>query len=222
MRRRAADTVPLSELLDEAREKSLAILRQRGWGGGVALTAPEESGTTLISEEEVGAAAELIGISAVKYADLKNNPRTNYTFSFERMLDLKGNTAVYLLYAVARILSIVRKAAKDPTQLAEHHMPPLTHPTERALAMQLCRFPEVLDGVMDDLSLNRLCEYLYDVSTRFNEFFRDCRVLGDPLEVSCSRQGFTTQNERLVLCEATVLVMKKTLNLLGIEHLEKI
>jgi arginyl-tRNA synthetase len=191
-RTRSSDTVRLADLLDEARERCLAQMRERG-------------GREDLSEEELQVAAEAMGYSAVKYADLNQNRATNYTFSFDRMLDLKGNTAVYLLYAHARINSIVRKAGVEPA--AAGAAIALVAPEEAALGLAISRFPEAVEATVAELMPNRLTDYLYDLSAKFNEFYGACTVIGSEQQAS-----------RLQLCEATAVVMRKCFDLLGITY----
>ena len=152
-----------------------------------------------------------MGYGAVKYADLGQNRNTNYTFSFDRMLDLKGNTAVYLLYAHARINSIVRKAGLEPgaagAAVAAAGELSLGAPEEVALALAISRFPEAVDAVLCELMPNRLTDYLYDLSAKFNEFYGACTVLGSEQQAS-----------RLALCEATAVIMRQCFDLLGIQY----
>jgi arginyl-tRNA synthetase len=149
---------------------------------------------------------------AVKYADLKSNRMTNYRFSFDDMLSLQGNTAVYLLYAHARIASIIRKAGRDPYAEAKAGAQiELKHPFEVALALHIARFPEALDATLMDLLPNRLTDYLYELSTFFNQFYTECQVVGSPEETS-----------RLLLAEAAAATMRQTLELLGITPLYRI
>ena len=193
-RTRSSETVRLADLLDEAKARCLAQMRERG-------------GREDASEAELETAAAAMGYGAVKYADLNQNRATNYTFSFDRMLDLKGNTAVYLLYAHARINSIVRKSGLDPAAVAAGGPLALGAPEEVALALALARFPEAVEAVLVELMPNRLTDYLYDLSAKFNEFYAVCTVLGSPEQAS-----------RLQLCEATALVMRQCFELLGIEY----
>ncbi|KAK3262740.1 hypothetical protein CYMTET_28419 [Cymbomonas tetramitiformis] len=160
---------------------------------------------------ELAHAAEAMGYGAVKYADLHSNRTSNYTFSFDRMLDLKGNTAVYLLYAHARIASIVRKAGRDMEGLPDNARITLDHPMELQLAKSLSAFPEAVEDALDELAPNRLCDYLYDVSGKFNEFYGECKVIGSEEEES-----------RLMLCEATAMIMRQCFQILGITPLMRI
>lgn len=195
---RSGDTVRLVDLLDEARERSLKILKDRAQSDD-------------LTEEEQLSAAEAIGYGAVKYADLKSNRLTNYKFSFDRMLDLNGNTAVYLLYAHARIASIVRKSGMDIEALKENAQVELVHPSELGLAKAILRFPEVVESVLQDLMPNKLCDFLYELSEYANDFFTNCRVIGTEQQAS-----------RLLLCEATAITMRKTFDLLAIRYLMRI
>lgn len=97
-------------------------------------------------------------------------------FSFDDMLDLRGNTAVYMLYAHARIASIIRKVGKDPSTLVGTAQLRLDHPAEVALAMHIARFPEAVEVVLDELAPNRLTEYVYDLAEKFSVFYQDCKV----------------------------------------------
>ncbi|XP_021741391.1 arginine--tRNA ligase, cytoplasmic-like isoform X1 [Chenopodium quinoa] len=191
-RTRSSEVVRLVDLLDEAKNRSKEALVERGkdkeW-----------------SEEQLLQTAEAVGYGAVKYADLKNNRLTNYTFNFDQMLNDKGNTAVYLLYAHARICSIIRKSGKDIEELKKNGQVVLDHSDERALGLHLLHFSEIVEEACTNLLPNVLCEYLYNVSEFFTKFYSNCQVVGSPEETS-----------RLLLCEATAVVMRKCFKLLGI------
>uniref|UniRef100_A0A5B6Z789 arginine--tRNA ligase n=1 Tax=Davidia involucrata TaxID=16924 RepID=A0A5B6Z789_DAVIN len=191
-RTRSTEVVKLVDLLDEAKSRCKAALIERG-------KADEWTG------EELEKTAEAVGYGAVKYADLKNNRLTNYTFNFDQMLNDKGNTAVYLLYAHARICSIIRKSGKDIEELKKTGKIELAHPDERALGLHLLQFAEIVEEACTNLLPNVLCEYLYNLSEYFTKFYSNCQVVGSAEETS-----------RLLLCEATAVVMRKCFNLLGL------
>lgn len=197
-RTRATEVVRLVDLLDEAKNRSKAALIERG-------KAAEWT------EEELEKTAEAVGYGAVKYADLKNNRLTNYTFNFDQMLNDKGNTAVYLLYAHARICSIIRKSGKDIEELKKSESIALDHPDERTLGLHLLQFAEIVEEACTNLLPNVLCEYLYNLSENFTKFYSNCQVVGSAEETS-----------RLLLCEATAVVMRKCFHLLGIVPVYKI
>eukprot|EP00879_Flechtneria_rotunda_P008355 GHRR01008752.1.p1 GENE.GHRR01008752.1~~GHRR01008752.1.p1 ORF type:complete len:557 (+),score=163.22 GHRR01008752.1:140-1810(+) len=198
---RSGDVVRLVELLDEAKTRCKEAIKARR----------EEAGEE-VDEAELEAASNAMGYGAVKYADLKNSRTTNYKFNFDAMLDLRGNTAVYLLYAHARISGIVRKSGRDVDALiASGSGVVLDHPKERELAMALVRFPEAVEDMLDELMPNRLTDYLYSLSEVFNSFYTECKVLGSKQEDS-----------RLILVEATARIMRQCFSLLGITPLYKI
>ncbi|MEA5515357.1 arginine--tRNA ligase [Nodularia sp. UHCC 0506] len=201
---RSGDTVRLRDLLDEAVIRARADLEAR-------LKEEEREET----EEFISEVAEVVGISAVKYADLSQNRTSDYIFSYDKMLDLKGNTAPYMLYAYARIQGISRKGGINFAALGENVKVVLQHDTELALAKYLLQFDEVILGVEEELRPNRLCEYLYELSKKFNQFYdrnQGVRVLEaeEPLRTS-----------RLVLCDLTARTLKQGLDLLGIRVLER-
>ncbi|KAL1533287.1 arginine--tRNA ligase [Salvia divinorum] len=197
-RTRSTETVKLVDLLIEAKTRCKTALIERG---------KDKEWT----EEELDKTAEAVGYGAVKYADLKNNRTTNYTFSFDQMLNDKGNTAVYLLYAHARICSIIRKSGKDIEELKKTGKIDLAHPGERILGLHLLQFAEVVEESCTNLLPNGLCEYLYNLSEYFTGFYTNCQVVGSAEETS-----------RLLLCEATSVVMRKCFHLLGITPVYKI
>lgn len=197
-RTRNTEVVRLVDLLDEAKTRSKAALIERG---------KDKEWTA----EELEQTAEAVGYGAVKYADLKNNRLTNYTFNFDQMLNDKGNTAVYLLYAHARICSIIRKSGKDIEELKKTGTLILDHVDERALGLHLLQFAEIVEEACTNLLPNKLCEYLYNLSEYFTKFYSNCQVVGSPEETS-----------RLLLCEATATVMRKCFHLLGIVPVYKI
>ncbi|XP_068651959.1 arginine--tRNA ligase, cytoplasmic-like isoform X2 [Aristolochia californica] len=201
-RTRATEVVRLVDLLDEAKNRSKTELKQRLENNGKIAE---------WSEEELERTAEAVGYGAVKYADLKNNRLTNYQFSFDAMLNDKGDTAVYLLYAHARICSIIRKSGKDVEELKKLENLILGHEDERALGLHLVQFSEIVEEVCTNLLPNLLCDYLYKLSEKFTRFYTSCQVVGSPEECS-----------RLLLCEATAVVMRKCFDLLGIVPVYKI
>ncbi|KAK9866028.1 hypothetical protein WJX84_002736 [Apatococcus fuscideae] len=197
--RSGGDIVKLVELLDEAKERCAATIKER-----------RED----ISEEELDTASSAMGYGAIKYADLKNHRTTNYKFDFDAMCDLKGNTAVYLLYAHARIASIVRKADRPEVSdgtLAKSSSIDLQHPAEIALALHLIRFPEALEDMLEDLTPNRLTEYLYLLTDKFNTFYTNCHVIGEKEEDS-----------RLLLVQSVAVIMRQCFFLLGLTPLYRI
>jgi len=195
-RTRSGETERLLDLLNAAIEEADRILAERS---------PE------MPEEERKPLAKALGIGAIKYADLSCHRTSDYLFSYERMLRFEGNTAAFLMYAYVRVAGIKRKVKATVEDLLDSHEKILLeHPSEIALGIHLAQFSEALEQVADDLSPNRLTDYLYSLAENFNAFFRDCRVEGSP-----------QQNSRLLLCEIVAKVMKQGLEILGVKIVEK-
>lgn len=162
-----------------------------------------------VEEPELSRRAQILGINAVKYADLSCMRTQDYMFSYERMLKFEGNTAAFIMYSYVRILSIMRKVGVDVNKLKIDELK-LTHPAERALALHLAQFAETVEYVTRELYPHRLCDYLYTLAQHFNGFFRDCRVEGVP-----------EQSSRLLLCDLSAKVFKQGMALLGLKVLDR-
>jgi arginyl-tRNA synthetase len=201
LKTRSGETVRLKDLLDEAVIRSRADLETR--------LAQENRQET---EEFIANVAKVIGISAIKYADLSQNRTSNYIFSYDKMLALQGNTAPYLLYAYVRVQGIGRKGNIDFNNLGADARVVLQEEAELVLAKHIVQLGDILQTVDRDLLPNRLCEYLYQLSQKFNSFFEQCPVLKaeEPLRIS-----------RLILCDLTARTLKLGLSLLGIPVLER-
>ncbi|WP_413173044.1 arginine--tRNA ligase [Anabaena azotica] len=198
---RSGDTVRLRDLLDEAVSRTRADLEAR-------LTEEGREET----EEFINNVADVVGISAVKYADLSQNRTSNYVFSYDKMLALKGNTAPYMLYAYVRTQGISREGNIDFENLGTDAKIILKEETELTLAKHLLQLDEVINEVEQDLLPNRLCDYLYNLSDKFNKFYENCPVLKSEEPIRTSR---------LMLCDLTAKTLKLGLDLLGIKVLER-
>jgi arginyl-tRNA synthetase len=165
-----------------------------------------------LPESERREVARVVGLGAVKYADLLPNRQSDYVFSWDKMLALNGNTAPYLQYAYARIRSIFRKAEEtfDIQHSASNLQ--LSAPEEIALARQLLNFGVVLEAAAAEYRPNFICNYLYELASLFARFFENCPVL---------KSEAATRTSRLAVCDLTARVLKQGLNVLGIESLER-
>ncbi|RIK77697.1 MAG: arginine--tRNA ligase [Planctomycetota bacterium] len=202
---RSGDTVGLGGLLDEAERRALAIVSEND----DAKPQPE------LSAEERANVARIVGIAAIKYADLAHNRTSDYVFSYDKMLATKGNTATYMQYAYARVRSIFRKGDVDIDALRREAAAEIvfTHPSERALAIGLLSLEEALDSMLAGYYPHHLTTYLFDVATRYSTFYQECDVLKAEPE--------STRTSRLLLCDLTARTLKLGLGLLGIETVEK-
>lgn len=204
---RSGDTIKLIDLLEEGLKRSLDKLVEKGRD-------------KVLTPEELKLAQEAVAYGCIKYADLSHNRINDYVFSFDKMLDDKGNTAVYLLYALTRIRSIARTAQISVDQLlaeAQKTGFKLSHEAEWKLAKVLLRFPEVILKVSNDLYLHSLCEYLYEISSTFTEFYDKCYCVEKDKEGKIVKIIY----ERLMLCEVTARIMEKSLDILGIKTVSK-
>jgi len=200
---RSGETVKLGDLLDEAEERAFQVVKKK------QLARSEEDRVPEALWPEI---ARVVGLGAVKYADLLPNRQSDYVFSWDKMLALNGNTAPYLQYAYARIRSIFRKAAgtsniQHPTSNIQ-----LSASEELALARHLLNFGLVLEAAVEEFRPNFICNYLYDLAGRFSAFYENCPVL---------KAEANERASRLTLCELTARVLQQGLNALGIEVLDQ-
>ncbi|MDJ0509711.1 MAG: arginine--tRNA ligase [Crocosphaera sp.] len=201
LKTRSGETIKLKDLLDEAINYARNDLENR-----------LQSEDRKESEEFINQVSEIVGISAVKYADLSQNRISDYIFSYDKMLALQGNTAPYMLYAYARIQSISREGNIDYENLGEDIKIILEDDTEIDLGKYLLQLNDTIKEVEKTLLPNRLCDYLYELSKKFNRFYENCPVLksDEPIKTS-----------RLLLCNLTARTLKLGLSLLGISVLER-
>jgi arginyl-tRNA synthetase len=195
---REGEPIKLDALLNEAEERARMIAREKNPG---------------LSEAGLNRIAQVVGIGAVKYADLMQNRTADYRFSWDKLLALDGNTAPYLQYVYARIRSIFRMG-----KLEDWHPTPdmevrLQEPEELDLAKQMLRFGNALLDVERTYKPNILASFLYDLATKFNMFYQAHPVLKAPEDI---------RPTRLLLCDLTTRYIKTGLELLGIETLEAI
>jgi arginyl-tRNA synthetase len=205
---RSGETVKLADLLDEAEARAFKIVSEKN---------PD------LPEAPRREIARVVGLGAVKYADLLPNRQSDYVFSWDKMLALQGNTAPYLQYAYARIRSIFRKAegTSNIEPILRQEATEGRHPTpnielkaaeEIALAKHLLNFGLTLEAVAEEYRPNFLCNYLYELAGKFTAFYENCPVL---------KAEDTTRASRLALCDLAARVLKRGLDVLGIEVVEQ-
>lgn len=168
--------VKLTDLLDKARDGAKMEMKKRA----------EETGIKY-SEDELDDSAEKIGYSAVKYFDMKQTREGSYKFSYDFILDPKGNTAVYLFYNYVRLCSLEKKLSLNKEKIGElikNERIVISHEKERLLLINLLKFNDILDEVVSDLALNKLADYVYLVCVKFSEFFDECRIIDSEYEKS--------------------------------------
>ncbi|HKB58127.1 MAG TPA: arginine--tRNA ligase [Lacunisphaera sp.] len=192
LKTRTGENIRLKDLLDEARERAFQLVSSKN---------PD------FPEAERRAIAGIVGVASVQYADLSQNRSSDYVFAWDRMISLEGNTAAYLLYAVARIRSIFRKAGLDPAT------PPVGDATvpataqELSLARKLVKFPDAVQLATSSLRPHFLGLYLYEVAGEYSTFYAADKVIVDDPAVRA---------RRLLLCHRTLIVLETGLHLLGL------
>lgn len=192
---RSGDVVKLSDLVDEAEDRAGVLVNERQ---------PNLDAATRAS------IARVVGLGAIKYADLSKSRTSDYVFSWNAMLAFEGNTAPYMQYAVSRIRSLFRRADVDPRTLEA--APSIAAPAERALALLLVRLPETLEQVVATGQPHLLCAHLYDIAVGFSTFYEQCPVLSASAPL---------RDQRLVLAGLTEQTLTTGLGLLGIETLDR-
>ncbi len=197
LRSRSGETIKLTELLREAIDRATAAVAEKN---------PD------LSSAARADVARMVGIGAVKYADLSNDRIKDYVFDFDRMLAFDGNTGPYLQYAHARICSIFRRSEIDRDEVRTV-VPQLREPAERALAVQLLGFDAAVAALVESYAPHKLCTYLFELATAFTGFYEACPVLKAADEV--------TRDSRLALCDLTARILAQGLGLLGIEAPEQ-
>ncbi len=189
---RSGDTVKLVDLLDEAVERATRLVREKN---------PE------LSDEQAAHIGRVVGIGAVKYADLSKNRTSDYVFDWDNMLSFEGNTAPYLQYAYTRVQSVLRRAGEWNESAALQ----LNEPLEQQLAVELLKFEDVLSSVAETCFPHYLAAYLYQLATLFSRFYEACPIL--------KAEG-AARDTRLQLAKLTGETLKTGLALLGIDVLD--
>ena len=195
---RSGENVKLSDLLDEAVSRATAAVAERSRD---------------LSPEEQAQVAAVVGIAAIKYADLSNDRVKDYVFSFDRLVAFEGNTGPYLLYALVRIRSLFAKAAADGVAFDPAAPLLINEPEEKALALELLRYPKSVAAAADALEPHRLCAYLYDLCTAYSSFYDKCPVL--------RADDDATRASRMRLCDLAGRVLADGLDTLGIPTVER-
>jgi arginyl-tRNA synthetase len=194
---RSGGTVKLADLLTEAVERAEKLVRKKNDD---------------LDEEDIKSIAEKVGIGAIKYADLSITRTNDYIFNWDAMLSFEGNTAPYLQYAYTRICSIFRKAGIEQNSLIAAVK--ILEGQEKALALKLLQFNEVIDQVAIDCYPHTLCTYLYELASAFMTFYEHCPVLKSDVPEDIKQS-------RLQLCALSADTLACGLDLLGIEVMEK-
>lgn len=197
---REGKPIQLQSLLDEAVARAYTLICEKS---------PD------LSEEERHHVAEVVGVGSIKYADLSQERTGNYRFEWNKMINFDGNTAPYLLYAIARIHAIFRKLnlkTFDEAVSSLEDLSTFSTETERTLGHKLLAFPMTLNLSLKELKPHWLCRYLFELAGTFSSFYNADKVMVDDPKI---------RSARLLLCKATLSTLEAGLHLLGLETLER-
>jgi arginyl-tRNA synthetase len=215
MKTKEGDNVKLKALLAEAEERAAKIIADKM--DALQARIEEKAGEGAaerrmeMAEHTRAALARVVGLGALKYADLAQNRNLDYVFSWEKLLAFDGNTAPYVQNAYVRIRAIFRKAGlEQPSPRAEVK---LVEPAELALGRRLLDFADSVFLAAEEYRPHYLCLYLFELATLFHKFYESCPVL--------SAKGDGVRDSRLVLCDVTARTLRQGLNLLGIDVVEQ-
>ena len=192
---RKGNVIRLIDLLDESVRRARAVVDAKS---------PE------LDEGERAVIAEAVGVGAIRYADLSQNPQTDVTFEWDRMLSLEGNTAPFLMYSYARCRNVQRKGGVDAPEVRDIQ---ISHPLERELLLALSRTPEAVQSALETSRPNLLCDHLFGMAQAFNRFYFELPVL--------NAESAELRVSRLSLIEATARVLGHGLRLLGLRPLDR-
>lgn len=192
---RSGKTVKLLSLIDESESRAYKLIKDKN---------------PTLSDAEITKMAKLIGGASIKYAELSKSRTTDYIFNFDNMLSFTGNTAPYLLYAYTRIQSILSKSNLHPLQ--QNYKLIITNDIEKQIALQVAQFEDIVKTVAKDGTPHILCSYLYNLSGLFSSFYESNPILQENEEI---------KHSRLLLVQIVSIVIKTSLDLLGIEALNK-
>lgn len=193
---RSGGTIRLTDLLDEAQERARTLIAEKN---------PD------MDQDELNNVARVVGIGAVKYADLSKNRTTDYIFDWDLMLSFEGNTAPYMQYAYTRVASIFKRAEIDENTLTQPIE--LTQSHEKQLALRLVQFDETIMQVAREGTPHVMCAYLYDLAQTFSGFYENCPIL--------SAENESIRQSRLKLARLTARTLKQGLDTLGIETVDR-
>lgn len=194
---RKGNVIRLEQLLDEGKKRAYEIVQEKN---------------PSLSEEEKDKIAEIVGIGAIKYADLSQNRQSPIIFEWDKILTFEGNTAPYLQYSYARIQSILRKAESEGKNVDYSKEIKIEDKLERALADHITAFPMAVLKASETFKPNIIADYLFELSKKFNSFYNSCPILNQEDEILYSRA---------LIAKITGETIKDGLSLLGIKTLDR-
>lgn len=194
---RKGNVIRLEQLLDEGKKRALEVIEEKN---------------PSLSDEEKNNIAEVVGVGAIKYADLSQNRQSPIIFEWDKVLSFEGNTAPYLQYSYARIQSIKKKAEEMGKVITADTKIVIKDKIERNLVTFLTLFPTMVLKAGETYKPNLLTDYLFDLAKKFNTFYNACPILNQEDEVLLSR---------LLIADRTAEILRQGLDLLGIKTVDR-
>ncbi|MFR9018066.1 MAG: arginine--tRNA ligase [Fusobacterium sp.] len=194
---RKGNVIRLEQLLDEGKKRALEVIEEKN---------------PSLSDEEKNNIAEVVGVGAIKYADLSQNRQSPIIFEWDKVLSFEGNTAPYLQYSYARIQSIKKKAEEMGKVITSDTKIVIKDKIERNLVTFLTLFPTMVLKAGETYKPNLLTDYLFDLAKKFNTFYNACPILNQEDEVLLSR---------LLIADRTAEILRQGLDLLGIKTVDR-
>jgi arginyl-tRNA synthetase len=183
----SGQVITLASLLEESKQRARQRIEE-----GIA------EGRLRVGPEEMDQVSRVVGIGAVKYADLRQNRMSDYQFDWDKMISFQGNAAPYLQYAYARCASIFAKGGLDMEAIAENADIQLDVPAEETLGKHLMRFADVVYQAGATSQPHVICEHIYELARTFNGFYTECPVLDSEGATRRSRLGLTALTARQI------------------------
>ncbi|CRG97754.1 arginine--tRNA ligase, putative [Plasmodium gallinaceum] len=200
---RSGTNIKLISLINEGTERAKKDLLER-------IKSKSEEEKNYFQEIDIDKLSEALCVSAIKYFDIKQHRNSDYKFSYDNMLNVKGNTGIYIIYAYSRICSIFRKSSINVEELSKEEIN-LVNNYEINLGLHILKFPDVFYYILKNMLIHKLAEYTYDLTTIFTSFYENCKVLNSENEKT-----------RLLLCSITKSLLYICLQLMGMKPIEKL
>lgn len=192
----------LENLIGEINEEMLRKIKENGETKGYH-----------VDEEEAAKTAKIVGLAAIKYGDLSNQPAKDYVFDVDRFTSFEGDTGPYVLYTIVRIKSILAKYMEQGGDVAAAKLQTVQNDAEKALVMELTKFNAMMETAYEECAPNRICAYIYDLANQFNRFYHETPIL--------SEQDAEKKAGWIALLELTRDILESCIDMLGFSAPER-
>ena len=166
-----------------------------------------------VPADEMTRTAEIVGLAALKYADLSNQATKDYIFDVDRFISFEGNTGPYILYTIVRIKSILKKYAESGKSASDYTIQAAHSASEKNLMLELARFNEVMTNAAEELAPHKICAYIYGLANALNHFYHETKIMVE--------EDVAVQAGYIRLLELTRDVLETCIDVLGFDAPEK-